>query len=109
MIKSRFKVKLRIFIFYTLGSNGLKAIYRLYSKRAAYTFLNVLILVERFQGVVLSEAAESVDQVGAQVGVDVLRGELGVALPVHSPVGVVAHHLFVVGEACLPPRPHLGA
>ena len=60
------------------------------------TFLNVLILIKRHQSVILAQASESVDQVGAEVGVDVLRGELGVALPVDRPVGVVAHHLAVV-------------
>lgn len=30
-----------------------------------YTFLDILILVERFQSIVLGEPAESVDQVGA--------------------------------------------
>lgn len=54
------------------------------------TFLDVLVLVERLQRVVLREAAERVDQVSAQVRIDVLRGELRRTGPVHRPVGVVA-------------------
>ncbi len=41
------------------------------------TFLNVLVLVEGLNGVVLGQPPEGVDQVGAQVRVNVLRGELG--------------------------------
>jgi hypothetical protein len=37
------------------------------------TFLDVLILVEGLDGVILAKTAEGVDQVGAQVRVDVLR------------------------------------
>lgn len=57
------------------------------------TFLDVLVLVERLQRVVLREAAERVDQVGAQVRIDVLWGELCRAGSVHRPVRVVADDL----------------
>lgn len=56
------------------------------------TLLDVLVLVEGLQLVVLGDPAEGVDEVGAEVRVDVGGAELGRALPVHGPVGVVAHH-----------------
>ena len=60
------------------------------------TFLNVLVFIEWHQGVILAQASEGVDQMGAEVGVDVLRGELCISLSVNCPVGVVTHHLTVV-------------
>ena len=43
--------------------------------------LDVLIAVEGLDGVVLAQTAECVDEVGAEVGVDVLGGELSLTLP----------------------------
>ena len=54
------------------------------------TLLDVLVLVERHDGVILAQASEGVDQMGAEVRVDVLGGELGGALSVDGPVGEVA-------------------
>ena len=47
------------------------------------------------QSIVLPESTESVDEMSAEVGVDVLGGELGIALAVDSPVGVVTNNLPV--------------
>ena len=47
------------------------------------------------QSIVLPESTESVDEMSAEVGVDVLGGELGIALAVDSPVGVVANNLSI--------------
>ena len=60
------------------------------------TFLNVLVFIERHQGVILAQASEGVDQMGAEVGVDVLRGELCISLSVNCPVSIVTHHLPVI-------------
>ena len=54
------------------------------------TFFQVLVLVERLDGVLLGEASERVDEMRAEVRVDVGRAELGRALPVDGPVGEVA-------------------
>jgi hypothetical protein len=43
---------------------------------------DVLIAVEWLDGVILAEPTEGVDEVGAEVGVDILRGEFSVSLPV---------------------------
>ena len=47
------------------------------------------------QSIVLPESTESVDEMSAEVGVDVLGGELGIALAVDSPVGVVTNNLSI--------------
>lgn len=39
------------------------------------------------------DSGQSVDDVGAQKGVDVVRGKFGIARPVLGPVGHVAHQL----------------
>ena len=65
------------------------------------TFFDVLIFVGRLQLEVVVERAEGVDEVGAEVGVDVGRLVPGQTLSVHRPVGVVAHHT--------PPRPLHGS
>lgn len=64
-----------------------------------HTFLDVLVLVEGLQSVALGETSEGVDEVGAEVGVDVLRGELGRARSIDRPVGVVADDLSL-GISC---------
>ena len=56
------------------------------------TFLDVLILVGRLELEVVTERAEGVDEVGAEVGVDVGGLEFCQPLSVHRPVGVVTHH-----------------
>ena len=56
------------------------------------TFFQVLVLVEGLDGVLLGESAEGVDEMRAEVRVDVGGAELGRALPVDGPVGEVAHH-----------------
>ena len=43
------------------------------------TFLNVLVAVEGDDGVVVADAAKGVDEMGAQVGVDVTWRELGIS------------------------------
>ena len=48
------------------------------------------------QSIVLPESTESVDEMSAEVGVDVLGGELGIALAVDSPVSVVTHNPSVL-------------
>ena len=58
--------------------------------------LDVLIAVEGLDGVVLAQTAECVDEVGAEIGVDVLRRELAAALTVDGPVGEVADDAFVL-------------
>ena len=60
------------------------------------TFFDVLILVEGLDGVVLAKSSERVDEMGAQVRVDVLRAELAGALAVDGPVCEVADHSFVL-------------
>lgn len=57
------------------------------------TFLNVLVLVEWLQSIVLGEPTERVDQVGAQVWIDILGRELGRTWPVDRPVRVIADDL----------------
>lgn len=60
------------------------------------TLLNVLILVIWLEGVLLGKATEGIDQMRAQVRVDILRVELGRTRPVHGPVCVVAYDSLVV-------------
>lgn len=62
------------------------------------TFLDVLVLVERFQSVVLGESTEGVYQVGAEIRIDVLRGELGRSRPIDRPICVVTHDLTFRGN-----------
>ena len=50
------------------------------------------------QSIVLPESTESVDEMSAEVGVDVLGGELGIALSVDRPVCVVTHNLSIFNE-----------
>ena len=60
-----------------------------------------MVFVERFYPVVLPESPECIDEMGAEVGVDILRSELGSSLPIHGPVGVVTHDNFVLGKRLL--------
>lgn len=76
----------KCFIQYTIAS----------PTRQSFTFFNVLVLVEGLDGVILSQASEGVDEVGAEIGVDVLRRELAAALTVDGPVGEVADDAFVL-------------
>lgn len=57
---------------------------------------DILILVVGFERILLGETTERVDQMGAQVRVDVLWIEFSRPRPVHRPVGVVANHPLVV-------------
>jgi hypothetical protein len=41
---------------------------------------DVLIAVEWLNGIILAQAPKGIDEVGAEVGVDVLRGELRIPL-----------------------------
>ena len=63
---------------------------------SAFTFLDVLVLVEGLYGVILGEAPEGVDEMGAHVRVDVLGAELGRALAVDRPIGKVADHTLPI-------------
>lgn len=56
------------------------------------TLLNVLVLVVRSESILPVQAAEGVDKMRAQVGVDVLGVVFGSAWPIHTPVRIVAHH-----------------
>lgn len=69
------------------------------------TFLDVLVLVEGFQGIVLGKSTERVDKVGAEIGVDVLRRELGGSRSVDRPVSVVAHDLLFSIACAIEPIP----
>ncbi len=60
------------------------------------TLINVLPLVERSQGEIVGESAECVDEVSAQVGIDILRQEFGLAGPISRPIGVVANDFLIV-------------
>lgn len=62
------------------------------------TGLSILSLVVGLEGGNLSllEPGERVDDMGAEVRLDVLGRELAVLGPVLRPVGVVAHHLVAV-------------
>jgi hypothetical protein len=68
------------------------------------TLLNILIFVVRSKAVLSCESAKSVYKMGAEVRVDVLRGELGGAGAVDRPVCVVAHHSLLRPRARLPTR-----
>ena len=48
-----------------------------------HAFLEILVLVKGLNRVILAQAAEGVDEMCTEVGVDVLRSELRRALPVH--------------------------
>lgn len=65
------------------------------------TLLDVLVLVEGLHLVVLGESAERVHQMCTQVGIDVLRIELGRARPVDTPVCVVADHATLAAGFCI--------
>jgi hypothetical protein len=45
-----------------------------------YTLFDVLIAVEWLNGIILAQAAKGIDEVGAEVRVDVLRRELCIPL-----------------------------
>ena len=59
------------------------------------TFLNILIFIKRNNRIVLAKSTEGINKMCAEVRVNILRGELCVALSVHRPVSVVAYHLSV--------------
>lgn len=65
-------------------------------KQRKRTLINVLPLVEGSQGEIVGESAECVDEVSAQVGIDILRQEFGLAGPVSRPIGVVANDFLIV-------------
>ena len=67
------------------------------------TLLDILILVIRSEAVLPGKASERVDKMSAQVGVDVLRRELGCTWAVHRPVCVVTHNTLSRSGAALPP------
>lgn len=54
-------------------------------------FLDILVFIERLQVIVFGETAECVDQMRAQVRVDVLRTEFRRARTVDAPVCVIAN------------------
>ena len=54
------------------------------------TLFKILVFVEGLDGVIFAEPSEGVDEMGAEIGVDVLRSEFGRARPVDGPVGEVA-------------------
>ena len=56
------------------------------------TLIDILPLVERPEAEVVGKSAERVDEMSAQVRIDILREEFGGSRPVGGPVGVVAHH-----------------
>ena len=60
-----------------------------------FTFLNILIFIKRNNRIVLAKSTEGINKMCAEVRVDILGGELCVALSVHGPVRIVAHHLSV--------------
>ena len=60
------------------------------------TFLNILVFIKRHQGIILPKSSKSVDKMSAEVGVDVLGGELGIPLSVDRPVGVVTNNFSVI-------------
>ncbi len=45
-----------------------------------HTLFDVLIAVERLDGIILAQAPKGIDEMGAEVRVDVLRGELCIPL-----------------------------
>jgi hypothetical protein len=59
------------------------------------TLLDVLILVVGPKAVLSCEPSERVDEMCAEIWIDVLWGELGGAGAVHRPVSVVAHYPFL--------------
>ena len=60
------------------------------------TFLNILVFIKRHQCVILAKPSESVDEMCAEVGVDVLGSELGIPLSVNRPVSVVTNNFSVI-------------
>jgi len=58
--------------------------------------INVLPLVERSQGEVVGESAERVDEVSAQVGIDILRQKFRLPRSISRPIGVVANYFLIV-------------
>ena len=58
--------------------------------------VDVLPLVERSKGEIVGDATEGVDEVSAQVRIDVLRQKFRLSWPVSRPVGVVTNDVLVL-------------
>lgn len=76
------------------------AIYRpLRNQQRAVTLIDVLPFVEWFEGEIGRKSAKCVDQVSAQVRINILWQKLGDSRPVSRPVGVVANDPVRFGPA----------
>ncbi len=53
---------------------------KVFFHECVYTLFDVLIAVEWLDGIILAQAPKGIDEVGAEVRVDVLRGELCIPL-----------------------------
>lgn len=62
------------------------------------TLFDVLIFVVGTQAILLVESTERVYQMRTQVRIDVLRGKLGRARSINTPVRVVTHHFLLIGR-----------
>lgn len=60
------------------------------------TLIDVLPFVERSQGEIVGETTESVDQMSAQVRVDILRQEFRLSRTISRPISVVTNDALIV-------------
>ncbi len=72
-----------------------------------YTLFDVLIAVEWLNGIILAKAPKGIDEVGAEVRVDVLRGELCIPLSERRK-GLqfsLSYYIFGSEPSRMPPTP----
>ena len=59
-------------------------------------FFEILVFVKGLDFVIFAQSSESIDKMGTEVGVDILRTEFCGALAVHRPVGIVTYDSSIV-------------
>ena len=61
-----------------------------------FTFFEILVFVKGLDFVILAQASKSIDKMGTEVGVDILRTEFCGSLAVYRPIGIVTYDSSIV-------------
>ena len=61
-----------------------------------FTFFEILILVKGLDGVIFAQTSKSINEMGTEVGVDILWRKFGRTLSVYGPIGVITHNSPII-------------
>ena len=60
------------------------------------TFFEILVFVKGLDFVILAQSGKSINKMGAEVGVDILRAKLGGSLAIDRPISVITYNSSIV-------------